>query len=659
MNILPTIQSNRETKLSTIHSNREAKTIQKSKSSRIVLISTSTNTPRNFIQSGKLTSFINPNNVEHQIENNYDYFNSKIPKTQIDKYLKTIKDEKFIFFINYGILRRYEGDCDIIYLEIPQIPKKLVVYRRVPYRLKCLDRLILNNKSLPHIPLFESENKLKYLSLELNYINKIDQLISLNNLLFLNLYGNQIKDIENLNGVKKLKVLLLGRNNIDKIKNLNGLTDLEILDLHNNKIRYVEGLKNLKKLRILNLSNNLICSFYELIYNKNLEELNVRKNLISVIPTISNGFFASLQKLNIGKNLLNKLQCLEELTKIKNLTEIILEYNPILNNPEAIVYINRLPIKGKVPILITSQNSNGCNKNLKSIKSSERLNKLGSVIFFRNKVDISSESNTQRLSRPENKMKFNENVKLTIKIITINKQWLEEYHDIMLDGYNGYNNKKFKETHIDQGYIEIDGENNNCLNLYGNCLKILMNEKLYNNINILKFNYFCFDFIMSKKFLKYLKLFKNIRQLYFNFNNIFSIYQLVKMECFNELENIQIYNNEICNSDGFIKYFLIYRIGGLKMINDEIIENEEKILSRHIFLFFDNIILQKEEEKERQIQNKKNKNANENKENNKNNDLIYNDNESDLIYQFWEYGKHNIESAIYLAINELEEKENN
>ena len=122
-----------------------------------------------------------------------------------------------LIFIKYGILRRFEGDCEIIYIEIPQIPKKLVVYRRPFYRMKSIEKLNLNNRDLPHIPLFESEDKLKYLSLEMNRINKIDQLISLNSLLYLNLYGNNIKDIENLNKIKKLRVLLLGRNNSNEI----------------------------------------------------------------------------------------------------------------------------------------------------------------------------------------------------------------------------------------------------------------------------------------------------------------------------------------------------------------------------------------------------------------------------------------------------------
>jgi len=717
MNNLPNIQIN-----------QDVKSFQKSKSSKKVLVSSGTNTLTSFSPSSYLSPFYKSKH-NLQLQNNfYDYFNTKIPNKQIYRFIKTIKDEKFLFFIKYGILRRYEGECEIIYIEIPQIPKKLVVYRRPYFRMKNLDKLNLNNKDLPHIPLFESEDKLKYLSLELNHISKIDQLISLNNLLYLNLYGNNIKEIENLNGVKKLRVLLLGRNNINKIKNLNYLIDLEIIDLHSNKIKYVEGLQNLKRLRILNLSNNLLCSFYDLIYNKNLEELNLRKNLISTIPSISNNTFESLKKINIGKNLINKLQFLEEFTKLKSLKEIILEYNPILNNPDAMIYINKLPIKGKIPVLLYKSIDN--NKVVDNIQSNEIIDKIGNLLFHKNRIkklnsafninnrknflnshdkskkvySLISNINTRNISPGEtksnikilfndkinlkinnNSLKFNtltvrkndndqtinstrthrvdnfndnNHIKINIKIMTINKQWVQEYNYIILGGYNGYNNKKYKETSIDQGYIEIEGDNNNCLNLYGNCLKILMNEKLYENIDILKFNYFCFDLIMNKKYIEYLKLYKNIKNFQFNNNNIFSVYQLTKLEFFEKLENIQIINNEICSSLSLVKNFLGYRIVGLKVYNNEIIDDDEKELSKNIFQTFDNIIHQKEKEKEEKLKNLKN-NLDENENNNKNNDEEINNllnNDDKLI--MWNYVKKNLDSALYIVFNELEEMEN-
>src|SRR4051794_11102578 len=108
----------------------------------------------------------------------------RIAKNTIETILKIEKDDRFIYFLKYGILRRFEGEADILFVEIPQIPKKIVVYRRPTYRQKTYDRLYLNNLDLPHIPLFEGEENLKLLSLENNLITKIDHLVSLNNLLY-------------------------------------------------------------------------------------------------------------------------------------------------------------------------------------------------------------------------------------------------------------------------------------------------------------------------------------------------------------------------------------------------------------------------------------------------------------------------------------------
>ena len=49
-------------------------------------------------------------------------FNTVIPLEQIEKYTKNIEDDKFLFFLKYGLLRRYEGDCDITQpLLIPEL----------------------------------------------------------------------------------------------------------------------------------------------------------------------------------------------------------------------------------------------------------------------------------------------------------------------------------------------------------------------------------------------------------------------------------------------------------------------------------------------------------------------------------------------------------
>ena len=300
--------------------------------------------------SNNNTNYINSNNnndnsmpVRHQI---YDYFSVKIPKPTIEMLFNLEKDERYLYFLRYGFLRRYEGKGDILYVEIPQIPKNIVIYRRPAIRNQNTDKLYLNKKDLPHIPLLEGEENLKLLSLETNLISKIDHLISLNNLLFLNLYENRISEIENLHTVPKLKALMLGKNQITRIKNLNCLVDIEVLDLHSNKIKLIENLFSLKKLRILNLANNQLTSFVELMNNKNLEDLNLRKNLIVSIPNLTTSF-GKLRKINLGKNMISKIEFILEFKKLKKIEELYIEGNPVIFIKDVYKKFFSLPLKFK------------------------------------------------------------------------------------------------------------------------------------------------------------------------------------------------------------------------------------------------------------------------------------------------------------------------
>ena len=655
----------------------------------------------------------------------YDYFSVRIPKNFIENIIKPIKDERFLFFIKYGILRRYEGECDIIYVEIPQIPKKLVIYRRPLCRMKSLNKLNLSRRDLPHIPLFEGEDNLKYLFLELNRITKIERLISLNNLIYLNLSSNYITEIENLSYTNKLKVLLLAKNNIEKIKNLCSLTELEILDLHSNKIKVIENLSSLKKLKVLNLANNQITSINELVYNRNLEELNVRKNLIEIIPNMND--FQMLKRINIGKNLIKKLEYILEFNKLKNLQEIILENNPILNISNSSL-IKNLPLKGKklnifsrTPISnsiekdkftyeslasmgsIVNRNNNNIkininksstifkgNKkffivtNLKKNSILDKKDNMNNTNFIKDFLYTKKSSNlvynksimnmnmvTPTIKRI-NRTKTNSNNNMTsttsefyAKIFPIKQLWNYEINNIITKGYNGYNNKKYKEMNIDQGHVEIEEETS--LYLYGNCLKILAHIEFYEKINTLSFSYFCYDYIMSKKILEFIKNFKNIISIKFSNNNIFSLYQLVKLESFENLEKLSINENEICNGY-LLKYFILYRLNNLKYFNNNIVKQSEINLSRNIFASFDKLISIKEKEKITEKSNDENKdnksimlinNKEENKNekikkeiiNNSNSTINNNDENYDYIndenkYKFFDFTKYNLSIAI-------------
>ena len=646
---------------------------------------------------------------------------------------------------DFYFLRRYEGECDIIYVELPQIPKKLVIYRRPQYRMKSIDRINLGKKDLPHIPLFEGEENLKYLSLELNQITKIDPLVSLNNILYLNLYGNQIKKIENLTNISKIRVLLLGKNKIDKIINLNNLTELEILDLHSNNIEIIENLNFLKKLRVLNLANNLITSIKELCYNKNLEELNVRKNLIDSIPDMKNDF-NKLKKINLGKNLIDKFEYLIEFTKLNFIEEVIIESNPILNHPNILDQITKLTKITKTNIFFSKikiKNNNN-NKfslpnqtlsaksiNLKKIKISNHYN--NDIINFQSNNDIRKScsikceenlNNTSFMQKintklcyhhkefsfnckdvvyARNKRKINDNNKLPLslsktnlretkinysliykdgfnndfskkekiinellntssvlnmKILNIKQLWNNEINNIIFHGYNGYTNVKYKEINTNQGHYEF--EDAHSLFLYGNCLKIIMKKALNENINTISFNYFCFDFIVNKKIIAFLNGYKNLINLKFNHNNIYSNYQLIKLELFNNIQNLSIFNNEICTGY-LLKYFVIYRLNSLKTFNGEEIKIEDQKLAKEIFQEFDKIISIKEDKAKDKLELKNIKYKNEEKNNleiikenvGRNENII--NNEIDLQInklKFFDFTKFYLLSVIELLIED-------
>ena len=672
-------------------------------------------------------------NIPTKKQNNiYDYFSVRIPKNCIENIIKPIKDERFLFFIKYGILRRYEGDCDIIYIEIPQIPKKLVIYRRPHCRMKSVSKLNLSQRDLPHIPLFEGEDNLKYLSLEMNRITKIDKLISLSNLVYLNLYGNFINEIENLLNINKLRFLLLGKNNIEKIKNLNALTELEVLDLHSNKIKNIENIFFLKKLKVLNLANNQISFFNDLAYNKSLEELNIRKNLIENIPNMDD--FQMLKKINLGKNLIKKVEYLKEFQKLKYIQEIVLEDNPVLSNPDILRYINNMPLKGpviniatvypKTPLLHSAMKSNDFlssdifksliinndskhNNQRKVNKSSTIYNRqsqsqsqsqqsktkyeflnnikkkkenMSNTLYGRDYILAKESSGTSASNKnianittfsPINKDKANSNKTINRnldnklgktfdvynKLIPVRQQWNLEMNNIIRKGFNGYLHKKYKEINIDQGHIEV--EDKTVLLLYGNCLKVLAQKNYQDEIKTLCFNYFCYDFIMSKKILEFIKKFKFLSNIKFAFNNIYSFYQLIKLENLENLEKLTITDNEVCNAH-LLKYFIIYRLNNLKYFNNKAVKEIEIDMSRNIFQYFDEVISIKEKneiQKEENLNNNENKNNTDNIDDIEDNSEICEINNYEKKIEFFNYAKFNLSVCMEEIIKDEDDKD--
>ena len=652
-------------------------------------------------EDGKqINSMKNNNNDNSGNRQIYDYFSIKISKATIDMLFNSEKDERYLYFLRYGNLRRYEGKGDILYVEIPQIPKNIVIYRKPSIRVKNSEKLYLNKKDLPHIPLLEGEENLKLLSLETNLITKIDHLISLNNLLFLNLYENRISEIENLQTVPKLKALMLGKNNISKIKNLQCLPDIEVLDLHSNKIKLIENLSCLKKLRILNLANNQLTSFVELMNNKNLEDVNLRKNLIVSIPNLAL-CFDKLRKLNLGKNMISKIEFILEFKKLKRIEELYIEGNPVIFIKDAYKKFYTLPLKFKDQaqfqiyknnINSNNNNSNGLNNSVNQLKISNKTNNGGTN--DNNIKQTNSNSNFNGTSTPSLKNPTDENNKIEInsndansnstkskskqttrndsftnntnnnknnggnntksepdnlseeereKLLNkIENEWKNEFKYLVNNGYNGYSIKKFKDSKMQLCHAEIERDKQ--LNLFGNAIEVLGYKEFYNLVHTIKFEFINFDTISQRQNIEYIKNFKNLKSLVFKSNNMYSFYQIIKLENIKGIEYITIKKNEICYGE-ILKYFLVYRLQNIKYFNDNEITNKDVLMSKKIFEHFDQAISICENESQRIKNNKEDKENGSsiiNKKDIDKNEIQLNE----LNFSFFNYAKNNLITAL-------------
>lgn len=552
----------------------------------------------------EITFETNTNNNCNQDKKNkiYDYFQVKISKPTLDALSKLDKDKRYVYFLTNGVLRRFEGEGEVLYIEIPQIPNNIVVYRRPMNRNRNKEKLHLNKKSLPHIPLFEGEESLKFLSLESNVISKIDHLISLNNLLFLNLYENKISEIDNLSTVPRLKALMLGKNTIDKIKNLSFLQDLEVLDLHSNRIKLIENLENLKRLKVLNLANNQITSFGELMLNKKLEDLNLRKNLIVSIPNMTNSF-EKIRTMNLGKNMIAKLDFILELKKLKLLEEVYIEENPVLFIKDSYDKLITFHLFSKDPFDICSKYKTKKDKGteLNVIKKNSTFNGLSNKLsavdenkFAFGTIAFNKHNHSNISNSFENYDNNLTNEERSLLLFKIRIEWEKESKFITDNGFNGYNIKKLKETKIQYCHAELKLDKQ--LNLFGNAIEVLDYSEFYGKVHSIQLQYFNFDIFTQTAILSNLKKFSNLKALIFMSNNIHSLYQLIKLEDIKNLEYITINDNEI-NASGILRYFLIYRIQTLKFINDSEITSKDIALSKTIFEKFDLAISCCEEEK--------------------------------------------------------------
>jgi leucine-rich repeat-containing protein 49 len=130
----------------------------------------------------------------------------------VRKLLDQEKDDRYRYLLRHGNLHFIEQDSYSLYVELPQIPGIMIIYRRPQEREQNSEKMQLDSRGFKHIPLLEGEEKIKCLNLQNNEIDKIENLVSLPNLTFLDLSSNKLTEIQNFTTLVHLKVLILSKN---------------------------------------------------------------------------------------------------------------------------------------------------------------------------------------------------------------------------------------------------------------------------------------------------------------------------------------------------------------------------------------------------------------------------------------------------------------
>lgn len=214
-------------------------------------------------------------------------------------------------------------------------PAALLVNRSLEERAANPEQLNLDRRHLTVCPLLKSEERVRLLNYQSNYIEEIQNLVHLPNLIFLDLYNNRIEYLShNLECVPTLRVLMLGKNRIRAISHLDKLVKLDVLDLHSNAITKVEQLGALSELRVLNLAGNRLTEIERLSNLKSLTELNVRRNYIVKATSLQQ--LQSLQRLFLSNNCIQSFNSITCVFGMRCLMELSMDGNPIaLQDPAA------------------------------------------------------------------------------------------------------------------------------------------------------------------------------------------------------------------------------------------------------------------------------------------------------------------------------------
>ena len=156
----------------------------------------------------------------------------------------------------------------------------------------------------------------------------IDALSKAQNLTYLDLSYNTIGNITALSGLKDLQTLYMERNALSELSALSGLTALTTLDVSYNAIVSIAPICALQNLQVLDVAHNQLENLGAIDNMTGLKELNVGYNLLTDVSQLAS--CTGLEKLDVSNNALTDIAVMASLKGLKFLD---FSYNQVTQLP--------------------------------------------------------------------------------------------------------------------------------------------------------------------------------------------------------------------------------------------------------------------------------------------------------------------------------------
>ena len=346
----------------------------------------------------------------------------------IDKNEKSKTKDLFAGKLTNNILEKRLGSGNstknIIDLDLSglKLKEQICLFSKENY--PNLRTLNLSKNNFKSFNIFGMLPNLKELNLDFNNfveaISKKDKIINgkgimgLPNLEKLEMSNNQLINLNGIQYFKNLKTLILRDNNFSKIESLHHMNELNYLDVSHNKIDNVDKVC-LGELPFLQM---FIC------------DDNIIKNINGLTK------FESIKFLSCQNNKINDINCLDRLSCLKKLKEILLKGNPISKDyyyRENLIQLipNLIKIDGRTIIEEERENS--------KINLNERKSNFNNLYFKQNNL-INKVLTNKKMIRRVNHNSIGENAKslLSLPQITTGKPIISDNNKVV---FNGINNK--------------------------------------------------------------------------------------------------------------------------------------------------------------------------------------------------------------------------